>query len=234
MDETGAYWVTLQRRLSYQGFVLLPILGIGPFILPRFFGLPSRHDFPEMLMPSRRWKQKALLALGVGVLIISSFFVETNGWLRAAHAIRFGATLVYLFIEFPFRLAPKIGTALGASLRIAFALLVSGLILIALFPAFRVGLLHLTLVGGFATITLTVATRVLFGHSGNLEKLKEKNRWLLIAIALMLFGMVTRISGDFWPKIMASHYIYGGLIWIGGVLLWSCYTLPKVLQVEND
>ena len=91
-----------------------------------------------------------------------------------AHAIRFGTTLIYLFIEFPFMLAPKFGSALGASLRIAFALLVSGFIFIALFPAFRVGLLHLTLVGGFATITFSVATRVLFGHSGNLRNSKGK------------------------------------------------------------
>src|SRR6185295_4116944 len=32
-DEAGAYWIRLQRLLCYQGFVLLPILGIGPFIL---------------------------------------------------------------------------------------------------------------------------------------------------------------------------------------------------------
>src|SRR5947208_2712093 len=38
MDEgASAYWITLQRRLSYQAFVLLPILGIGPFLLPLFF-----------------------------------------------------------------------------------------------------------------------------------------------------------------------------------------------------
>jgi uncharacterized protein involved in response to NO len=234
MEEGVTYWIVLQRRLSYQGFVLLPILGIGPFILPRFFGLPSPHDFPETLKPSATWKRKALLALGSGILIIASFFVEMKGWLRTAHALRFGTTLVYLFVEFPFRLAPKLGSSLGASLRIAFALLVSGFVFIALFPTFRVGLLHLTLVGGFAVITFTVATRVMFGHSGNLEKLKEKNRWLLITISLMLFGMATRISGDFWPKIMASHYIYGALIWIAGVLLWSCYALPKVLQVEAD
>jgi len=51
MEETAAaYWIPLQRRLAYQGFVLLPIPGIGPFILPRFFGLPSPHDFPEACM----------------------------------------------------------------------------------------------------------------------------------------------------------------------------------------
>ena len=96
--------------------------------------------------------------------------------------------------------------ALGIALRIAFGALISGFILVAIFPAYRVGLLHLTLIGGFAVIAFTVATRVIFGHSGNLEKLKAKNRWLLVALGLMLFGMATRISGDFWPKIMASHY----------------------------
>jgi uncharacterized protein involved in response to NO len=234
MEEGGAYWILLQRRLSYQGFVLLPILGIGPFILPRFFGLQSAHDFAETLNPSPAWKRKAILALCSGVLIVASFFVESEGWIRIAHGIRFGTTLVYLLIEFPFRLAPKFGSSLGASLRIAFVLLVSGFILIALFPAFRIGLLHLTLVGGFAVITFTVATRVLFGHSGKLEALKGRNRWLVIAVGLMLFAMTTRISGDFWPRIMASHYIYGGLIWIAGVLLWACYALPRVLEVESE
>jgi uncharacterized protein involved in response to NO len=95
-------------------------------------------------------------------------------------------------------------------------------------------LLHLTLIGGFAVITFTVATRVIFGHSGNLERLKGKNRWLLVALGLMLFAMATRISGDFWPKIMASHYIYGALIWVIGVTVWSCFTLPKVLQADDE
>jgi uncharacterized protein involved in response to NO len=94
--------------------------------------------------------------------------------------------------------------------------------------------LHLTLIGGFAIITFVVATRVVFGHSGNLDRLKGPNRWLLVAVGLMLFAMATRISGDFWPAIMASHYIYGAVIWICGVLLWSFYVLPKVRQVEEE
>jgi len=63
--------------------------------------------------------------------------------------------------------------------------------------------------------------------------LQGRNRWLLVAIGLMLFAMATRISGDFWPKIMASHYVYGAIVWIAGVLLWSYYVLPKVRQVES-
>jgi drug/metabolite transporter (DMT)-like permease len=73
-----------------------------------------------------------------------------------------------------------------------------------------------------------------FGHSGNLDLLKGRNRWLLVSVGLMLFGMGTRISGDFWPKIMASHYIYGALLWIGGALVWAFYVLPKVCLVEAE
>ena len=233
MEDAAAYWIPLQKRLSYQGFVLLPILGIGPFILPRFFGLPNQHAFPETLTPSATWTRKAAFAFGSGALIIVSFFVESGGHVRLAYGLRFAATLVYLLFEFPLRFAPKITNALGIALRIAFAALVSGFMFIAVYPAYRVGLLHLTLVGGFAVITFTVATRVLFGHSGNLEKLKLKNRWLLVAFGLMLFGMATRISGDFWPKIMFSHYSYGALVWVVGVAVWAFFALPKVLQTDE-
>src|SRR6266567_9554967 len=99
-DEGAAYWVSLQRLLSYQGFVLLPILGIGPFILPRFFGLPSAHDFPESLSPTPTWKKKAALAFAAGALIIASFFLEVEGRSRLAHTIRFATNLIHLALEF--------------------------------------------------------------------------------------------------------------------------------------
>ena len=70
--------------------------------------------------------------------------MEVEGRSRLAHTIRFATTLIYLALEFPLRLAPKVSNALGISSRIALALLVSGFIFIALFPAFRVSLLHLT------------------------------------------------------------------------------------------
>lgn len=231
--ELDVFWITLQRLLSYQGFVLLPILGIGPFILPRLFGMQSQHDFPEMMIPAAAWWKKAALAFTAGALVIGSFFLEASGWYRVAHWIRFGTALGYILLEMPFHRAPATN-ALGVSVRIAFAGIVAGFLAVALWPAYRVGLLHLTLVGGFAVITFVVATRVVFGHSGNGALLKGRNRWLLIAIGLMLLGMATRISGDFWPKVLASHYTYGAVLWIAGVLLWAVYVLPKVLVADAE
>ena len=231
--ELDLFWITLQRLLSYQGFVLLPILGIGPFILPRLFGMQSQHDFPEMLMPATAWWKKAALAFSAGTLVIASFFIEASGWYRTGYALRFATALTYILIEMPFHRAPAVN-ALGVGVRIAFAGIVLGFLAVALFPAYRVALLHLTLVGGFAVITFVVATRVAFGHSGNVQLLRGRNRWLLVAIGMMLFGTATRISGDFWPRVLASHYSYGAVLWIAGVLLWAVYVLPKVLVVEKE
>jgi uncharacterized protein involved in response to NO len=233
-EEPNLSRVALQRLLTYQGFALLPILGIGPFILPRFFGLTSPHDFPESTKPTPAWAAKAFLALATGVLIIGSFFLETKGWFRLAYGLRFATALTYMLMEMPLRTGPASTSVFGFAIRLSLVGILSGFLAISIFPAYRVGLLHLTLIGGFSVITLVVATRVLFGHSGNLARLKERNRWFPIAVGLMLFGMATRISGDFWPKIMASHYLYGALLWIGGVLLWAVYALPKALVEDSE
>jgi uncharacterized protein involved in response to NO len=233
-DETSMFRITLQHLLTYQGFVLFPILGIGPFILPRFFGMTSAHDFPESLTPTRPWSVKALTALFAGILILATFILEAKGAVQLAYAFRFIACLSYLLREFPLKTAPKTGSVFGAGIRIALLGILSGFLTIAFFPAYRVGLLHLTLIGGFAVVTFVVATRVLFGHSGNLDKLKGKNRWFLVSLGSMLFAMATRISGDFWSKIMASHYIYGAILWIIGVLIWAIYALPKTLMVDEE
>lgn len=232
--ELSPYTLALQHLLAYQGFVLFPILGIGPFILPRFFGLQSAHDFPELHMPSKQWLQKAGLALAAGLLIMASFFVEAGGSFRSAYAVRFVAVLGYLLLEFPFRLVPKFSNAFGASLRLSFGMLVLGFLAVAVLPGYRVALLHLTLVGGFAMVTFLVATRVIFGHSGNGDKLKKANRWFYFPLALILLGMATRISGDFLPQIMASHYSYGAIAFIIGVAIWSIKVLPYVLRRDPE
>ena len=226
--EAAFFWVGLQHLLVYQGFMLLPILGVGAFLLPRFFGSESSHNFPESIKPPPGWTRKALVALGAGVLIIVSFCMEAAGWFRGGPMLRLLVTFFYLAREVPWWRGAKAPNAPASILRLALVLLLGGFLAIVVFPAYRIGLLHLTLIGGFAVITFTVATRVVFGHSGNSHRLSQPNRWLWVAVALMLLAMVTRVSGDFSAKILASHYSYGAAVWITGVLLWSVYVLPKV------
>lgn len=233
-SETAFFWGTLQHLLVYQGFMLLPILGVGAFLFPRFFGTPSAQAFEESVNPPPGWTAKAWVALLTGACIVGSFWIEAAGWVRIGPAVRLLAALAYLGGAVPFYRAGTNRSAPAVILKLAIGLLFGGFLAILLLPAYRVSLLHLTLIGGFAMITFTVATRVIFGHSGNLGLLERPNRWLWVSIGLMLLAMITRISGDFWPKVLASHYSYGALVWIGAALVWSAYVLPKVLMPDPD
>ncbi|MFM1945163.1 MAG: hypothetical protein RI897_4145 [Verrucomicrobiota bacterium] len=232
--ELPSPWIQLQRLLGYQGFLLLPILGVGPYLLPRFFNLPSTHDFPETLTPNTLWWKRTALALTAGTLILASFIIEIQGHNRLAHALRFTITLSYLLLEFPFLRSRHPNKPLTRWLQISFTLLITGFLAIALLPTLRVALLHFTLIGGFSSIAFVVATRVVLGHSGQLHILQHRHRWLTTTLTLMLIAMATRISGDFWPKIMTSHYIYGALAWIIAAILWSAFVLPHVRHADPD
>jgi uncharacterized protein involved in response to NO len=234
LDPENAGATLLQKLLGYQGFILLPILGIGPFILPRFFGMPSPQDLPESLRVTRIWLRHAAVAAAAGLLVILSLFIELTGRYSLAYGLRSAVTITYILWAFPWRSAPHAGGILANSLRVALFVLATGFVAVTFLPAYRTGLLHLTLMGGFAIITLTVATRVIFGHSGNIARLRDRNRWMLWAVSLILLGMATRISGDLWPHIMISHYNYGALLWAVGVGIWAWKVLPKVLCADDQ
>jgi uncharacterized protein involved in response to NO len=233
-EELDPRWLILQKLLSYQGLVLLPILGVGGFLLPRFFGLPPKRDLPESRSPSPEWKRSAAIALLVGLTIVATFILEALGWPRLSEAIRFSTSLLFILAEIPVFKFGHVRNSLAMSLRIAFALLLAGFFCLIFFPAYRVALLHLTLIGGFAIITFTVATRVILGHSGHGQLLTQPNRWFWAVIGILLFAMLTRISGDFWPKITATHYTYGALLFALAVAIWSIRVLPKVLLAEDE
>jgi len=227
-------WPLLQHLLSYQGFVLFPILGISPFILPRFFGLPSSHDFPESRNVPQGWGRKAATAIATATLILASFFLEASGRTRLGPLLRFLTASTYIAVEALVFQATQNKNDFGLVIRSAFILLLTGFAGTILWPEFRVALLHFTLIGGFALIALTVATRVIYGHSGNLASLNQPNRWFLVVGGLICFAMLTRISGDFWPKITMSHYAYGAIVWLAGAFLWAWKTLGKVLIRDSE
>jgi uncharacterized protein involved in response to NO len=126
------------------------------------------------------------------------------------------------------------GGAMAWSLRAGLGMVLLGLLLVVLWPAYRVALLHVFLVGGLGVVTMVVATRVIFGHSGNGPLLKAPNRWLWWSLGLIVLGMATRISGDFLPHIMISHYNYGALCWAIGIGIWAWKVLPKVLLRDPE
>lgn len=224
----------LANILWQQGFLLLPILGIGAFLLPRFFGLQSQQDFPESLRPTPEWIKVAIFAGLCGVAILGSFVLEATGWWRTGFLLRAFTIFVYFFREVPVHRARFGRGSLAWSLRIALASIPLGYLLMAAFPAWQITIVHIVFISGFSLLTFTVATRVVLGHSGQDSKFELPLKSVMTVTVLLVLAVVIRIAADFIPDLRLSHYAYASLLWVGGAIVWSACMLPGVRFPDRD
>jgi hypothetical protein len=230
-SETAQYSRTYQfgSALLNECFVLLPVLGVGPFFIARLLDLPM-PDLPESRALPPRWKQQAAVAGFIGVAIIASFWIDivnlprTGGWIRVAAITSFVAA------RLPFRRR----TFIADCLRTGILSILTGFIVIALLPIYRVGGLHIVFITGFNFIAFTVAVRVVFGHSGNLYQL-QKRLWFFIATSALLFvAMLSRFTADLALHARLAHLVAGAICWLLAALIWIVKVVPKVAIVDPE
>jgi len=221
------------KLLLFQGFILLPIMGIGAFLLPRFFGLPNRQSFPESLALPPGWKLRAAFAAMCGMAVVASFALQVAGFMRWSYTLRAFAILVYFFREVPVHQAGFGGGSLALSLRIALFAIPAGYILLALMPERASTFLHVVFITGFSLLTFTVASRVALGHSGQSDKFRATLWPVLVLCALISLAMLTRVTADWLPKVQMDHYVYAAIAWISGVLVWAVFILPGVAKADE-
>jgi len=227
-------WVpALARLLLYQGFVLLPIMGIGAFLLPRFLGLPSRQDFPESVALPEGWLSRAAFAGVCGLAVLAGFALEVAGFSRWGYALRAAVLLIYFFLEVPALRAGFAGGSLAIGVRIALASIPAGFILLAVMPERAFALLHVVFITGFSLLTFTVASRVVLGHSGQSGKFQAALWPVVVMSAFIMMAMLTRVTADWMPGAQLSHYAYAAVAWIAGVLVWAVRILPGVGRSET-
>ena len=205
------------------GFVLLPVLGVGPFFLRRLLDLPSSDD-PS---PAKLWN--LALAIFAGLTIDASFVLElfssnpAIGWIRCAVALGF------LVMTVPLRGRNSLAT----SLRMSLIALPAGLGLMAILPAYRISAMHVLFIGGFTVAVFSVGTRVVLGHSGNLHLLRTRRYFFLAVLLLVIVAMVSRFIADFVPT-RNEHLIGAAISWIAAAALWAVLVLPHVTRSDPN
>jgi len=227
-----AWAIATARLLLFQGFLLLPIMGIGAFLLPRFFDLPSRQSFPESHALPPGWKPRALFALVCGLAVIASFLLEADGQVRWGMALRAGAVVVFFVREIPFHSTGRGGGTLTLGLRLALFSIPAGYALMAVWPERGPSFLHVVFITGFSLLTFIVASRVVLGHSGQSQRFTEPLLSVRLLAALFFMAMLTRVSADWMPSIRMVHYAYAAVGWIAGVIIWAVAILPGVRKAD--
>ncbi|MBA3961586.1 MAG: NnrS family protein [Chthoniobacterales bacterium] len=210
--------------LLEQGFVLLPILGVAPFLLPRLLDIPRSDELRESRTLPRGWMPRAAFAAAVGLTIDGSFLLETFGVDTLAAWLRVAVIALYLSIRMP-----RQGRSfLGDCLRLGVVALVLGLIAETLWPQYRIGALHIVFITGFSFIVLTVAIRVVFGHSGNAHLFQKRLPFFIVVAILLLLAMLSRYVADLAANARGIHLVAAASFWIAAAVVWATKVLPKV------
>jgi uncharacterized protein involved in response to NO len=223
-------WHRLANLLLFQGLLLPPVLGIGAFLFPRIlggaFGVPT---------PAER-RRKTLRAMAAALLLAGSFPLEAFGWVKLGGLLRVAVCVSYLILEVRWKKAPgdpargSWTTGLHWALLLAFC----GIATAPWLADQRVAVEHLLYIGGFGLLMLVVASRVLFGHSGDLDGFSKRSWTVRIFILLAILAATTRTSANFIPTILLSHYKYAAWTW--GILgiWWLIWHRRRFIQRDPE
>jgi len=216
---TPVQW-QLARLWLFQGFLLLPLMGIGPYLLPRFFGMNSCHSFDDSPSPPTGWWPRAISSIIAGLMITVSFVLEISRNAMAGQLLRAAVIIVWFVLETPVFRRVKLSTTPGNTVRWALIGLAAGCVCAAFWPLARVGSLHLFFASGLGLVTMAVGTRVILGHAGRHDLLNGKIVWLRWVAGLLILAATTRMSSDFLPNVRVSHHIYAAWTWAIAGVIW--------------
>lgn len=217
----------LANLLLYQGLLLPPVLGIGSFVFPRMLG----GDFGDP-KTSAQSKAKLLRSILAAVLLVSSFFLEAFGQVMLGYAVRAIVAAGYLLIEVTWKTQQSGSLTTG----LFWALIIGwlGIVLAPFHYAQHVSIEHLIYIGGFGMLMLIVGSRVLFGHSGDLEGFFVKSKWVRFLIFLGVLAATTRATPAWVPSTTVSHHIYAAWTWGLLSLFWLLWHRRRFVKRDEE
>lgn len=130
--------------------------------------------------------------------------------------------------------SPEIGT-LANALRIwCMPLALAGLVVPAFIYSWHIALGHLLFIGGFGLVCLIAASRVIFGHSGPVERFANRTRIARVIVFAAVLAALTRASADFLPEVMISHYQYAAWSWAAACALWTVWHTRRFFKKDGE
>ena len=215
------------QMLLYQAFLLNPIVGLGARLVPVLSRAPGALD------PTQQGKRSINSYLLPALLLNLSFPVEAFASVTFGILLRFGVLTYFLLKEFQLFSKPLEPSWLGINLKIASLFLAVPYILIAIFPAYSIHLLHFVFLGGFGLITLMISVRVTLAH-GAYPLTFERTAKSLPAI--LIFVSLSAIIRSLGPLLAPSHFKtslnLALLFWLIATVIWTTTFLPRMKWQE--
>ncbi|MFQ3226231.1 MAG: hypothetical protein ACI8Z5_002503 [Lentimonas sp.] len=225
----------LGQILLFQGFTILPIIGVGAFFFPKIIGGQNRHDFPETMQPSAEWKCRFRQSIFTAIGFAASVVIELSGHITAAYILRVLTLTAYIVTQLPWMEFRRKERMHGLQLIFALGTIAIGLLGAALFPGYKIAWLHAYFFVGLTGTIFLVSIRVIFGHSGRPDLIRKSVKTFAWVTGALILAASTRIVADFRPDLRTTHYIYASVLWLVCALVWLVFVAPKTkppIEVE--
>lgn len=202
------------RLTGYQGFLLLPILGVGSYLFARFFHVPGTS--PQFA----KVKHRCLVVWGAAALVLVSFAVEA--WLSArwGNGIRFLALVIWGWGALPGIWTVKAPGTRPWALRFGLVLMAAAFLCRVIWPSPMFAFEHLLFLGGFSQVILLTGERVILGHCDDASKIPPQSKSWQWIVWLLLLTAATRATADLVPSTRVSHHIYAAIMLIVILGIW--------------
>ncbi|MFQ5744339.1 MAG: NnrS family protein [Acidobacteriota bacterium] len=222
------WWHGFGRGLLLQGMFIGLVLGVGGLALP----LMTRGAAPADAEATPRELLERAAHLAGGVLLLASFWIETQGSLRPAMLLRGVVILVVLLASAQLWRRP---TRQGWNGRLVWGaawLLPLGYLVASAFPAHYKASLHISFIGGFALLALAVSTQVTLGHGGYEQLLLGKPWQVLVIGALMMLAIIPRALMELDRARYFGWMAATSILFLAATLVWASFLLPKLVLVD--
>lgn len=216
----------LGQTFVLQGVFISLILGVGGLALP----MMTRGVAPADAAYRSADIAVMVAHLLAAALLVASFFVQQRVSVTAGCGLRAAVIAAeYLFALELWR-RPTLPGWNRRVIWVAAWCLPLGFALAALFPDYYEGGLHVSFIGGFATLTLAVSTHVILGHGDRSEWINGKP-WQVMAIALlMLAAMVSRVAMILQPMSRNAWMATAAFYFLCATAVWAAFLVPVLLK----
>ena len=87
---------------------------------------------------------------------------------------------------------------------------------------------------GFNFILFTVATRVVFGHSGNAHLFQKRLPFFIVTGVFLFLAMISRFTADLAPGARVLHLVGAAICWLVATFIWMVKVIPKVATADPE
>jgi len=217
----------LPGRLVSLGMVLSLVLGLGSLLVPTFSAMAAPVSVPGMTGPPARGNRAPVYVILLGTLA-ASFVLEAHGRVIAAAWLRAAVATIMLLGVWRLGRVPRRRDAPAFALWTSGWFVLLGLWLAALVPSLTLGALHLVFIGGFALLTLGIATRVTVAH-GRYPLADEPRVLSPVILSGLGLTILVRLAAEWVPSHAPWFWTVSSTLWIVTWALWAWNAFPRLL-----